>query len=71
MKFWLKECPKCHGDLREESNTFGTYIACMQCGYSLKQSEEVQLLMHGTLKGLPVPAPRELLGVPTKRPIGG
>jgi hypothetical protein len=43
MKYWFKECPKCHGDLREESNTFGEYITCMQCGYMLKHTEEVLL----------------------------
>jgi hypothetical protein len=53
MKYWFKECPKCHGDLREESNTFGDYITCMQCGYTLKQIEEMRLRLDGTLKHVP------------------
>jgi hypothetical protein len=54
MKYWLKECPKCHGDLREEANTFGPYITCMQCGYTLKHTEEIRLKLDGTLKHVPV-----------------
>jgi hypothetical protein len=50
MKYWFKECPKCHGDLREEWDTFGEYITCMQCGYTLTHTEEMQLEVQGTLK---------------------
>jgi hypothetical protein len=50
MKYWFKECPKCHGDLRQESNAFGKYITCMQCGYMLKATEEVLLKLNGTLR---------------------
>jgi hypothetical protein len=60
MKYWLKECPRCLGDLRQETDVFGNYIACMQCGYTLKQAEETQLLVHGTLKAVPATAPREV-----------
>jgi predicted nucleic-acid-binding Zn-ribbon protein len=50
MKYWFKECPKCHGDIREQWDTLGEYIACMQCGYTLTHTEELQLEVHGTLK---------------------
>lgn len=50
MKYWLKQCPKCHGDLREESDIYGKYISCMQCGYNLRHDEEVQLMATGALK---------------------
>lgn len=50
MRYWLKECPRCHGDLREESDLYGKYIVCMQCGYILSQAEETQLLATGTLR---------------------
>ncbi len=30
--FWLKCCPRCEGDLYEENDTYGRYIACLQCG---------------------------------------
>jgi hypothetical protein len=51
VKYWFKECPKCHGDLREECDTQGEYmITCMQCGYTLMHTEELQLELQGTLK---------------------
>jgi hypothetical protein len=55
MKYWLKTCPKCSGDLREESNTFGSYISCVQCGYTLTSAQEATLLATGVLE----PAARE------------
>ena len=30
---WFKACPKCHGDLCLDSDHFGAYQTCMQCGY--------------------------------------
>ncbi len=30
--FWLKCCPRCEGDLYEGRDTYGRYVACMQCG---------------------------------------
>jgi DNA-directed RNA polymerase subunit RPC12/RpoP len=56
MKYWLKRCPKCSGDLREEADTFGSYIACMQCGYNLTHAEEAAIMTMGKL---PEPAVRE------------
>jgi len=55
MRYWLKECPKCHGDLREESDIYGELIACLQCGYTLKTAEELDLKAIGTLKTVAVP----------------
>ena len=55
MRYWFKECPRCRGDLREESDIYGRYISCMQCGYILSQAEEVRLLAVGVLEE-PVPA---------------
>lgn len=57
MKLWLKECPRCGGDLQEESNTFGRYISCMQCGNILTHIQETRLLTLGTLKALPLEEP--------------
>jgi hypothetical protein len=57
MRYWLKECPRCHGDLRDESDFYGRYIACVQCGHILQQAEEVQLTSTGVLNQ-PVPAER-------------
>jgi hypothetical protein len=29
---WLKACPRCLGDLISESDLYGSYVACLQCG---------------------------------------
>ena len=52
MRYWLKQCPRCGGDFREEWDSYGRYISCMQCGYIPSQAEEVCLLAAGTLKEL-------------------
>lgn len=45
MRFWLKKCPRCRaGDLREEQDSYGRYIACVQCGYILSALQEAMLL---------------------------
>ncbi|MDP2673688.1 MAG: hypothetical protein Q8Q00_02140 [Dehalococcoidia bacterium] len=42
--YWLKACPRCRGDLHEESDFFGAYVACIQCGYVLNTREEEDAL---------------------------
>ena len=29
---YLKQCPKCGGDLYDRKDIYGKYISCMQCG---------------------------------------
>ncbi len=41
--FWFKSCHKCHGDLRKDSDAYGTFISCLQCGYYLTQIQEAQV----------------------------
>jgi len=41
--FWLKACPRCRGDLLHQSDAYGSYTACLQCGYVLKSDEETRL----------------------------
>ena len=38
--YWLKSCPRCHGDLYENSDIYGGYIDCFQCGHYLTAIEE-------------------------------
>ena len=38
--FWLKSCPRCHGDLNENTDIYGNYISCLQCGHYLTTIEE-------------------------------
>ena len=33
-KFRLKACPKCYGDLSLESDSYGAFEKCLQCGLS-------------------------------------
>lgn len=44
--FWMKACPKCHGDLYLDSDVHGTYIACLQCGHYLPQAEPTRQGSH-------------------------
>jgi len=54
MRYWLKSCRRCGGDLRQESDIYGTYIACVQCGYILRADEEEMLMATGKLEPVPV-----------------
>ena len=31
--FLLKGCPRCSGDLYQDSDMFGPYVNCAQCGF--------------------------------------
>jgi hypothetical protein len=46
--YWLKACPRCAGDLREEEDIHGGYVDCIQCGYVLHATEERVLHLVGT-----------------------
>ena len=41
--FWFKACPKCNGDLYRDSDSYGTYVACLQCGHYLTEADERRL----------------------------
>jgi reverse gyrase len=49
---YSKACPRCHGDLYEERDRWGNYIACAQCGKHLNRNEETALK---AARYLPVP----------------
>ena len=40
--FWLKSCPRCFGDLYEDTDKYGKFISCMQCGHYLSETEEAR-----------------------------
>jgi len=50
--FWFKSCPKCHGDLYRDSDTYGTYIACLQCGSYLTEADETRLELSTSKLGM-------------------
>ena len=37
---YLRECPKCNGDLNAGEDVHGEYVSCMQCGYLKDVSSE-------------------------------
>ena len=41
--FYLKGCPRCHGDVYESTDVFGPYTSCIQCSHYLTRAEETQL----------------------------
>jgi hypothetical protein len=53
--FWFKRCPRCSGDLFEETDQYGSFITCMQCGFSKDIFEK--LADPGSISVDPVPAP--------------
>ncbi len=38
----FKSCPRCHGDLIQQIDQYGSYFACVQCGHYLTEAEEAQ-----------------------------
>ena len=40
---WLKSCPQCKGDLYQDRDLYGRYVACFQCDRYLPVIEEVTL----------------------------
>ena len=53
--FWFKRCPRCSGDLFEETDQFGIFVTCLQCGFSKDIHE--QMVNPGAVSLEPVPAP--------------
>ena len=41
--YWLKNCPRCTGDLGDATDIYGGYIACLNCGHHLTEKEEAEL----------------------------
>jgi hypothetical protein len=36
---WLKACTRCHGDLEPQSDLYGSYLCCIQCGAEFSEAE--------------------------------
>ena len=50
MHYWLKQCPRCHGDFKEESDRFGEYLSCVQCGHIANEKEEQGLRLERAIR---------------------
>ncbi len=63
MMMWLKSCPRCRGDLILDSDYYGHFVSCIQCGASLDKTQHdalQQRLFAETAPELPkTPEPRE------------
>jgi len=55
---WLKSCPRCSGDLYKRKDVYGDYIACIQCGHYLGESEQARLLGQDPPVAEPVANPK-------------
>jgi hypothetical protein len=53
--FWFKKCPRCSGDLYEEEDQYGSFVTCMQCGFS--KDIHNKLTDPGSISLAPVPTP--------------
>jgi hypothetical protein len=53
--FWFKKCPRCSGDLYEESDQYGSYVTCVQCGFC--KDVHQKLTDPGAISVEPSPAP--------------
>jgi hypothetical protein len=40
---YLKECPKCKGDLNTREDVDGQFLSCIQCGYMKDLPSEPQM----------------------------
>ncbi len=43
--YWLKACPRCHGDLRAVQDLDGIEVSCIQCGKYLTESQKAALYL--------------------------
>jgi DNA-directed RNA polymerase subunit M/transcription elongation factor TFIIS len=52
---YLKSCPRCTGDINADSDTHGTFLKCLQCGFSKDLSPEMAArLFGGASTGRPI-----------------
>lgn len=47
---WRKSCPRCRGDLVMESDFYGQYVSCIQCGNILGERQGRSLLDRSTVE---------------------
>ena len=41
--YWLRSCPRRSGDLFENSDNYGSYIDCFQCGHQIMAALEADI----------------------------
>jgi DNA-directed RNA polymerase subunit M/transcription elongation factor TFIIS len=51
---YLKSCPRCTGDINADSDTHGTFLKCLQCGFSKDLSPEMAARLFGRSTARPI-----------------
>ncbi|MEE8466269.1 MAG: hypothetical protein V3S68_07300 [Dehalococcoidia bacterium] len=46
--YWLENCPRCSGDLYGNSDIYGSFVYCLQCGHYLTEAEEANIVSGST-----------------------
>jgi len=54
VMLYLKSCPRCTGDINADSDTHGTFLKCLQCGFSKDLSPEMAARLFGRNTARPV-----------------
>ncbi len=50
---YLKSCPRCTGDVHADSDMHGTFLKCLQCGFSKDLSPEMAARLFRTPSSVP------------------
>ncbi len=58
---WFKACPKCQGDLCLDSDHFGKFKTCLQCGYCKDLIEPDRATLPAMKLSRPKAPSREIL----------
>lgn len=53
---WLKACPRCGGDLFMDSDYYGHFVCCIQCGVTLDKSQQTALQRRFFIETPPEPS---------------
>ncbi len=56
---WLKDCPRCSGDLYVDQDQYGSFVSCLQCGLNREVcSQPGEPLEIAADPALPSPLPQ-------------
>ena len=50
---YFKACPKCRGDVEPNSDMYGAYLKCFQCGFNKDLSPEMATRLELDRSGAP------------------
>ena len=50
---YLKSCPRCAGDINADSDMYGMFLKCLQCGFSKDLSPEMARNLFGEQDATP------------------